>query len=57
MILKDSSLNGIFYLSPAINEIILEGMRVAMIKIDNSRYHPMKSEWQLIEYAKGMERN
>jgi dTDP-glucose pyrophosphorylase len=57
MILKGASLNGIFYLSPAINEIILEGIKVALIKIDNSKYHPMKSEWQLSEYAKNMERS
>ena len=57
MILKDASLNGIFYLSPAINEIILDGIDVTMIKIDNSKYHPMKSEWQLSEYAKQIERN
>jgi dTDP-glucose pyrophosphorylase len=57
MILKGASLNGIFYLSPAINEIILEGIQVALIKIDNSNYHPMKSEWQLNEYAKNMERS
>jgi hypothetical protein len=57
MILKDASVNGIFFLSPAINEIILEGIEVALLKIDNSRYHPMKSEWQLNEYAKQIERN
>ena len=57
MILKDASVNEIFFLSPAINEIILNGIEVAMLKIDNSKYHPMKSEWQLNEYAKHMERN
>ncbi len=57
MIIKDSSINGIFYLSPAINEIILDGIEIAMIKIDNSKYHPMKSEWQLSEFAKQIERN
>ena len=57
MILKDASINGIFYLSPSINEIILDGIKVALIKIDNSKYHPMKTEWQLSEYAKNMERS
>ena len=57
MILKDASVNEVFFLSPAINEIILDGIEVAMLKIDNSKYHPMKSEWQLNEYAKHMERN
>ena len=57
MILKDASVNGIFFLSPAINEIILDGIEVALLKIDNSSYHPMKSEWQLNEYARQIERN
>ena len=57
MILKDASLNGIFYLSPSLNEIILEGIKVALVTIDNSKYHPMKTEWQLNEYAKNMERS
>jgi dTDP-glucose pyrophosphorylase len=57
MILKDASLNKVFYLAPAINEIILEGLNVAMIKVDNSKYHPMKTEWQLNEYAKKVDRS
>jgi dTDP-glucose pyrophosphorylase len=57
MILKDSSLNEVFYLSPAINELILEDLAVSMIKVDNSKYHPMKSEWQLSEYAKSIDRS
>jgi hypothetical protein len=56
MILKGASVNDIYYLSPAINEIVLEGLEVSMIKVDNSKYHPMKSEWQLSEYAKVIDR-
>jgi dTDP-glucose pyrophosphorylase len=57
MILKGSSLNDVFYLSPAINELLLEGLTVSMVKVDNSKYHPMKSEWQLSEYAKNISRS
>jgi dTDP-glucose pyrophosphorylase len=57
MILKGGSLNDVYYLSPAINEIILEGNQVSLIRVDNSKYHPMKSEWQLGEYAKIIDRN
>ena len=57
MILKGASVNDIYYLSPAINEIVLEGLEVSMIKVDNSKYHPMKSEWQLSEYAKVIDRS
>jgi hypothetical protein len=35
MILKGGALNDVYYLSPAINELILEGIQVSMIKIDN----------------------
>ncbi len=52
MILKDASVNGQYYMSPAINELILEGLEVSMIKIENTKYHPVKTEWQLNEYAK-----
>jgi dTDP-glucose pyrophosphorylase len=56
MILKGTVVNDIFYLSPAINELVLEDLKVSMIKVDNSKYHPMKSEWQLSEYAKNIDR-
>jgi dTDP-glucose pyrophosphorylase len=56
MILKDASTNGLYYLSPAINELVLEGITVSMVKIDNTKYHPIKSEWQLSEYAKNIDR-
>ena len=56
MILKGATVNDVYYLSPAINEIVLEGLDVSMVKVDNSKYHPMKSEWQLSEYAKIIDR-
>lgn len=57
MILKGAAVNDIYYLAPAINEIVLEGLEVSMIKVDNSKYHPMKSQWQLSEYAKQIDRS
>ncbi len=57
MILKGAAVNDIYYLSPAINEIVLEGLEVSLNKVDNSKYHPMKSEWQLNEYAKVIDRS
>jgi dTDP-glucose pyrophosphorylase len=56
MIVKGSSINEVFYLSPALNELVLEDLEISMIKVDNSKYHPMKSEWQLSEYAKNIDR-
>ena len=57
MILKDFSVNNIFYLSPAINEIILQGLKVSLVAIENSKYHPLKSEWQFGEFTKAIGRD
>jgi hypothetical protein len=52
MIMKNASVDEIYFLAPAINELILEGVEVSIIKVENSHYHPIKSEWQLGEYAR-----
>lgn len=56
MILKGNSVNGTFYLAPAINEILLEDGDVRLVKIDGTNYHPLKSEWHLSEYSRQIER-
>ena len=57
MILKDALVNNVFYLAPAINELILEKMHISIIRIENSKYHPLKSEWQFGEFRKDLNRN
>jgi dTDP-glucose pyrophosphorylase len=50
MIRKDVSVNDRFYISPALNELILERARIGMHPIDTSKYHPLKTERQLMQF-------
>lgn len=47
MIRKDARVNGSFYISPALNELILEGARVGAYSININQYYPIKTERQL----------
>ena len=50
VIRKDNPINGSFYLSQVVNEMILEQKKVGLYKIDNSTFHPLKTEAQLAQY-------
>ncbi len=50
VIRKDNPVNGRFYISQTLNEIILKQKRIAMRKITNDRFHPLKTEMQMAEY-------
>lgn len=50
VIRKDNPVNNAFYLSQTINEMILKQKKVGMYKIDNAKFHPLKSEMQLAQY-------
>jgi dTDP-glucose pyrophosphorylase len=50
VIRKDSPVNGRFYISQTLNEMILKQKRIAMRKITNDRFHPLKTEMQMAEY-------
>ena len=47
MIYKDSSIQGIFYICPIFNELILNQKNIGIFEIDNNLYHPIKDERQL----------
>lgn len=51
MIRKDANVNGFFYISPSLNELILEGARVGAYNITADQYRPIKSERQYIDLA------
>lgn len=55
MIYKDSSLNGIFFICPTFNELILSQKNIGIFEIDNHLYHPIKDERQLnyLDASKG----
>jgi NDP-sugar pyrophosphorylase family protein len=50
VIRKDSPVNGRFYISQTLNEMILKQKRIVMRKITNDKFHPLKTETQMAEY-------
>jgi NDP-sugar pyrophosphorylase family protein len=50
VIRKDNSVNGKFYISQTLNEMILKQKRIVMRKITNDKFHPLKTEAQMAEY-------
>lgn len=50
VIRKDNSVNGAFYISQTLNEMILRQKKVALYKIANDKFHPLKNEMQLAQY-------
>lgn len=55
VVLKDNSINGQFYISSSLNEIILMGKRVSMYKIDKNNYHSFYSPQKIQEYEMAMQ--
>ncbi|WP_025600703.1 glycosyltransferase family 2 protein [Burkholderia sp. WSM2230] len=47
MIRKDAHVEGDFYVTPVLNELVLDQRRIGVHRIDNSKYQPIKSERQL----------
>lgn len=50
VIRKDNLINGSFYLSQTLNEMILKQKKVSLYKITNEKFHPLKTEMQLAQY-------
>jgi dTDP-glucose pyrophosphorylase len=50
MIRKDSHVNGIFYLAPVLNEMILSGQTVGASKVTPSRYHTFYTPQKIKEF-------
>lgn len=49
MICKDASINNIFYICPALNEMILQQAKIGVFPIDPSKYRPLKTARQLMQ--------
>lgn len=47
---KDAQINGAFYISQALNELILRQKKFELVKIENSYFHSFKTERQLAAY-------
>jgi dTDP-glucose pyrophosphorylase len=50
MIQKDSSVNGNFFISPTLNEMILMGKKITTIKVDREKYHTFYTPQKIKEY-------
>ncbi|MFJ5466867.1 glycosyltransferase family 2 protein [Pectobacterium sp. CHL-2024] len=50
VIRKDNAVNGNFYISQTLNEMILKQKKISIHKINNENFHPLKTETQLAEY-------
>lgn len=57
MIRKDASVNELFYICPALNELVLRQARIGTYSIDARQYHPLKSERQLTHYEATIDHN
>ena len=55
MVLKDAHVDGVFYISPSLNELILAGRRIASIDIPAEAYHPIKDQKQFESMEHQME--
>jgi len=49
MIIKNDRYNGLFYVCPSFNQLILEGKKVVVHKTDSAAYHPLKDSNQIYE--------
>ena len=47
MILKDAHVNGVFYISPSLNEMVLKGLKIVTHPLDAAQYHPLKDQRQI----------
>lgn len=55
MIRKDASVNELFYICPALNELVLEQARIGTYAVEASQYHPLKTERQLIQFETALD--
>ncbi|WP_290873663.1 glycosyltransferase family 2 protein [Aquabacterium sp.] len=55
MIRKGASTDGIFYICPTFNEIILKQGKIGSHRIEAKQYHPLKSERQITSFENQIE--
>lgn len=55
MIRKDAHVNGMFYICPAFNEMVLTQKRIGTHGVEAKKYHPLKTERQLHQYEVALE--
>jgi dTDP-glucose pyrophosphorylase len=50
MIRKDAHVDGLFYICPAFNEMVLNQAKIGTHSIEAKKYHPLKTERQLQQF-------
>lgn len=50
MIRKNAAVNGLFYICPALNQLVLRQRAIGVHPIEARLYHPFKTERQLLQY-------
>jgi NDP-sugar pyrophosphorylase family protein len=54
MIKKDASVNGLYYVSPVLNEMVLENKIINIFQIANDKYHTFYTPQKIKEYERLM---
>lgn len=54
MIKKDASVNGLYYISPVLNEMVLESKTITTFRIENNKYHTFYTPAKIKEYERFM---
>jgi len=54
MIKKDASVNGLYYISPVLNVMVLESKEINIFKIANSKYHTFYTPQKIKEFERLM---
>jgi dTDP-glucose pyrophosphorylase len=52
MIEKDANFRGNFYISPTLNEMVLENKKLRIVSVDNKRYHTFYTPKKIDDYEK-----
>jgi NDP-sugar pyrophosphorylase family protein len=54
MIKKNASVNELYYVSPALNEMVLENKTISIFQIENNKYHTFYTPQKIKEYERLM---
>ncbi|NBK99743.1 MAG: nucleotidyltransferase [Erysipelotrichia bacterium] len=52
MIKKDASINGLYYIAPALNEMVLANKKIDTFQIQNNQYHTFYTPQKIKEYER-----
>ena len=56
-IIKDAHVNGVFYIAPVLNELVLAGKNIGYHRIESTMYHSFYSPVKIAEYENSLRRS